>query len=906
MLEPVDQFRAALAGRGIVPKGGEIVADGRIHRCDAEGRGGKGDASYALHLDGIPAGGFQNWRDGFGWENWRADIDRALSPAEEAAQRAKLENSRRERELDEAKRKTTARKRALSVFEDAALCESHPYTVRKGIQTHGARLQDDRLVLPMRDADGTIHSLQFIGADGEKRYLTGGRKAGCYFDIGQPEGVLCVAEGFATGASIHEATGYAVAVAFDAGNLAAVAKALRRKHPELRLIVCADDDRLTAGNPGFSKATEAALATDALLAVPVFGADRREKDTDFNDLHQCAGLDAVRRCIEDARNPGQPDDQPLHGNEGGETGDDMPSPDDATTTAPAAAAWPECKFAGGRFRLEKRGVFYIERDGNTGLEKMPQWICGGLAVVAATRDAKSNAWGRLLEWRDADGVRHQWAMPLELLQGDGVDVRRELAQAGLAIAPGRAARDLLASYVQVWPAKDRARCVNRLGWQGAVYVTPAESIGERGERVVFQNSHAIEPAYSVAGTADDWRDSVARLAQGNSRLVFALSVAFAGPLANVAGEDSGGFHIRGGTSIGKSTALKAAASVWGDPVAYPRLWRATANGLEGLAALHNDGLLILDELSQIDPKEAGEAAYLLANGQGKTRAARSGTARQAASWRLLFLSAGEESLSALMARIGRKVNAGQEIRLADIEADAGAGLGAFETLNGCASPAALSLALKDAATRHHGAAGVAWLRAIVGDRDKLADLITGGVREFVTENSPAGAAGQVLRVAQRFGLVAVAGELATHYGVTGWPEGEATQAASRCFAAWLESFGGTGNREDRALLAQVRGFFETHGASRFEDVGATVDQRIINRAGFYRTGPGDAREFLVLPEAFKRDVCAGFDLKAAQRCLLAQGWIVPGGDNRPTQKPRLPGIGTTRVYVFTNKWADAE
>jgi len=906
MLEPVDQFRAALARRGIVPKDSEIIADGRIHRCDAEGRGGKGDAAYLLHLDGIPAGGFENWRDGFGWENWRADIDRTLSPAEEAAHRAKLENSRRERELAEAKRKATARKRALSVFEDAALCDSHPYTDRKGIQTHGARLQGDRLVLPLRDADGTVHSLQFIGPDGEKRYLTGGRKAGCYFDIGQPDGVLCVAEGFATGASIYEATGYAVAVAFDAGNLAAVTKALHKKHPDLRVIVCADDDHLTAGNPGISKATEAALSIGALLAVPDFGVDRPEKATDFNDLHQCAGMDAVRRCIEDARKPGELDDDPPQADEGEEPGGAVPSPSEAATSEPAAEAGPECKFGGGRFRLTQRGVFYIAKDGNTGLEKMPQWICGGLAVVAATRDAKSNAWGRLLEWRDADGVRHQWAMPLELLQGDGVDVRRELAQAGLAIAPGRAARELLASYVQVWPVKDRARCVDRLGWQGAVYVTPAESIGERGERVVFQNSHAIEPAYSAAGTADDWRDTVARLAQGNSRLVFALSVAFAGPLANVAGEDSGGFHIRGGTSIGKSTVLKAAASVWGDPVVYPRLWRATANGLEGLAALHNDGLLILDELSQIDPKEAGEAAYLLANGQGKTRAARSGTARQAASWRLLFLSAGEESLSGLMARIGRKVNAGQEIRLADIEADAGAGLGAFETLNGCASPAALSLALKDAATRHHGAAGVAWLRAIVNDRDKLADLITGGMRQFVAENAPADAAGQVLRVAQRFGLVAVAGELATHYGVTGWPEGEATQAASRCFAAWLDSFGGTGNREDRALLAQVRGFFETHGASRFEDVAATVDQRIMNRAGFYRTGLDDAREYLVLPEAFKRDVCAGFDLKAATRCLLSQGWIVPGGDGRPTQKPRLPGIGTARVYVFTNKWAAAE
>jgi uncharacterized protein (DUF927 family)/phage/plasmid primase-like uncharacterized protein len=903
MPDPVEQFRAALALRNIVPPG-DIVADGRIHRCDAEGRGGKGDASYLLHLDGIPAGGFENWRDGFGWETWRAEIDRTLSPVEEAAHRAKLENARREREIDETKNKASARKRALSVFESAALCDSHPYTVRKGVQPHGARLQGDRLVLPLRDADGTIHSLQFIGVDGEKRFLTGGRKKGCYFDIGQPDGVLCVAEGFATGASIHEATGYAVAVAFDAGNLAAVTMALHKNHPDLRLVVCADDDYRTAGNPGVRRATDAALSVNALLAVPAFGADRPEGATDFNDLHKIAGLDAVRRCIEDARAPAA---VARRAEKRGQAGDDfLTTPGGTVSNALGVSPRNDCRFGDGRFQLEESGVFYIPKDGDTGQEKMPQWICGHLAVVAATRDAKSNAWGRLLEWRDADGVRHQWAMPLELLQGDGVDVRRELAQAGLSIAPGRTARELLASYMQVWPALARARCVDRLGWHGSVYVTPAQSIGERGERVVFQNSHAIEPAYSVAGTADNWRDSVARLAQGNSRIVFALSVAFAGPLANVAGEDSGGFHIRGGTSIGKSTALKAAASVWGDPVAYPRLWRATANGLEGLAALHNDGLLILDELSQIDPKEAGEAAYLLANGQGKTRAARSGTARQAASWRLLFLSAGEESLSALMARIGRKVNAGQEIRLADIEADAGAGLGAFETLNGCASLAALSLAVKDAATRHHGAAGVAWLRAIVNDRDKLVDFIGDGVGQFVAENAPSGAAGQVLRVAQRFGLVAVAGELATHYGVTGWPEGEATQAAGRCFAAWLDSFGGTGNREDRALLAQVRGFFEAHGASRFEDMAARDGQRTINRAGFCRTGLDGAREFLVLPEAFRRDVCAGFDLKAATRCLLAHGWIVPGGDGRPTQKPRLPGIGTARVYVFTNKWADAE
>ena len=253
------------------------------------------------------------------------------------------------------------------------------------------RIHEDALVVPMRDG-AELHSLQFIAGDGGKKFLTGGRVRGCYFSIGEPDGVLCLVEGVATGLSVHEATGCAVAAAFDAGNLAAVAKALHKKHPDLRLIVCADDDYLTAGNPGISKATEAALSNGALLAVPDFGVDRPEKASDFNDLHQCAGLDAVRRCIEGARKPGKSENDPPQADEGEEPGGAVPSPIEATTSAPAAEAGPECKFGGGRFRLTQRGVFYVARDGNTGLEKMPQWICGSLAVVAATRD------GRRIEW----------------------------------------------------------------------------------------------------------------------------------------------------------------------------------------------------------------------------------------------------------------------------------------------------------------------------------------------------------------------------------------------------------------------------------------------------------------------------------------------------------------------------
>jgi uncharacterized protein (DUF927 family) len=574
----------------------------------------------------------------------------------------------------------------------------------------------------------------------------------------------------------------------------------------------------------------------------------------------------------------------------------------------ARPAVASCDYGGGCFEIRgKQGVYYVPAAAEDGEPKPPLWMCSPLAVLAMTRDDKSGEWGRLLTWWDSDGVRHEWAMPMELLQRDGgVEVRCELARQGLSIAPGRAARELLTTYLQIWPVEARARCVDRLGWHGAVYVLPGEAIGDSGETVVFQNAHAVEPAFAIAGNLEEWRTHVAALAEGNSRMVFAISAAFAGTLLEPAGEDSGGFHLRGPSSTGKSTALQCAGSVWGypgkDAKSYCRSWRATTNGLEGLAALHNDALLILDELGEMDAQEAGEAAYLLANGRGKARASRTGTARQSASWRLLFLSAGEPSLSALMAQAGKKPTAGQEIRLAEIDADAGAGMGAIEALHSYDGPGALVAALRDAAAKYYGTVGAEWLRLVVRDRNKLPAVLADGIRRFVEEFAPKNAGGQIERVARRFGLVAMAGEIATRYDLTGWQEGEASAAVGKCFTSWLDLFG-AGSREERKLLAQVRAFFEHNGASRFQDV-ASENQQVINRAGFYRGNDDGAREYLVLPEAFKADVCAGFDTRYAASVLREHGWLLTGND-KLAQRVRLPGIGPSRVYVFGARvWED--
>ena len=559
------------------------------------------------------------------------------------------------------------------------------------------------------------------------------------------------------------------------------------------------------------------------------------------------------------------------------------------------------EFGNGRYEVsDKDGVWFIALDAETGAERRT-WICSTLHLVARTRDENSVSWGVLLRWKDPSGVQHEMALPTQMLQTDGADMRRALADQGLTIAANQSGRQHLQTYMLVWNPGRFARCVNRMGWHGDLFVMPGFEYATGDEITVFQNVHAVDPAFAVAGTLEEWRQRVARPSVGNSRLVFAISAAFSGALLECSGSDSGGFHFRGASSTGKSTAQIVAASVWGSPTKYKRSWRFTANGLEGIAALHNDGILILDELSECPPREAGEAVYMLANGQGKGRATKTGAARQAQSWRLVFLSSGEESLAAVMAKSGQQVKAGQEIRLVEIDADANAGMGLFEALNGAASPSALAQELKSACGLFHGTAGQQWLVALVHDRATLAARVKTAIDAFMVAQVPPDASGQVMRVARRFALVAAAGELATQAGITGWDPKMASQAAAQCFSSWIANFGGSGNREDRVLLEQVRAFFETHGSSRFEDMASRVEQRVPNRAGFFRKGLDGEREYLVLPETFKNEVCSGFDLKHATKVLMKAEWIVPGKDGKASQKPRLPFIGPARAYVFTGK-----
>ncbi|TCK44104.1 uncharacterized protein (DUF927 family) [Paraburkholderia sp. BL8N3] len=565
----------------------------------------------------------------------------------------------------------------------------------------------------------------------------------------------------------------------------------------------------------------------------------------------------------------------------------------AAERPPRAAVRPPPGFA-----VNHLGVFFKDDDG------VPHRVCSPLHVTALVRDSSSENWGRVFEWKDADGTAHIWAMPMELLKGDGADVRGELARLGLDLAPGYKVRNKLIEYITNARPDERARCVTRTGWHRHVFVLPERTIGESSERVLFQ-SDTFQRHYSQAGTLADWRAHVARYCVGNSRLLLAVSAAFAAMLLHPAGQESGGLNFVGPSSTGKTTALYVASSVYGG-ASYLQRWRATANGLEALAALHNDALLVLDELAQVDPREAGEIAYMLANGSGKARAARTGTARPRQSWRLLFLSAGEIGLAQHMRDGGKKVKAGQEVRLVDLSADAGAGEGLFEHLHKCENGGALSSVLIENAGTYYGNAAPAFLEAATGDFAALSQWLHDEIRAFVAEQLPAIAGGQAQRVCQRFALIGLAGEYATANGITGWTEGSAYAAAARCFAEWLDARGSAGNQERAAMLSQVKAFFEAHEESRFSDLGAADDRRTINRAGFRRNDGNGGVEYLVLPEVYSREICAGYEPRAVSKALIEAGWLKPASDGRSQRTERIGTKGPTKVYVLTAAmWGDA-
>jgi putative DNA primase/helicase len=531
---------------------------------------------------------------------------------------------------------------------------------------------------------------------------------------------------------------------------------------------------------------------------------------------------------------------------------------------------------------------------------------GPVWVEAFARDHRFDGWGSLLVWRDRDGQTHRGAFPAGRFHEQSLSLVQELAGGGLAVVPGQE-RGLL-RYLAAFNTERRVRSVNRLGWVDVpdvpvpVYVFSGAVMGNTSdEEFVYQPDvqSVLVSAPREAGTLEEWQAKVARRARKNPVLVFSLAVSFAGPLLKFAGVEGGGFHLYGASSKGKTTDVQLAASVWGsgaDPAeapgtAYVKKWNATANAVEAIAAEHNDGLLVLDEIGEAQVHDFSRLVYQLAGGQGKSRLTRDAALRSPRRWRVFVLSTGEVPVEAFIESAGRgKAKGGQLVRMVDIPATSGSGSGIVCDAHGLL-PAEFVHRLKRACATYYGTAGPAFVRALCqeGDVARLGKTISQELDKAHQLLTPAGAAAEVSRVVRRFALVLVAGRRACAAGVLPFSPCEVESAIRLVLRRWLDVHGH--GAMERAV-EQLRAFLLRNEA-RFRDRKNT-DHVFRDLAGYRDRDRG---LFLLTPEGAK-EALEGHALRDVMRHLQKKKLLFVNETDRLLSGHQICGVDRmVRLYA---------
>ncbi|PTB88384.1 hypothetical protein C9927_04275 [Pseudidiomarina aestuarii] len=459
------------------------------------------------------------------------------------------------------------------------------------------------------------------------------------------------------------------------------------------------------------------------------------------------------------------------------------------------------------FQIEEDGVYRdLKQNDDGGTLRLK--ICNHCYIKAWTESRQSGKGGFVLSFRTLSGKLVTRVYDRSLLH-EPRDLVKRLESDGLSVTPGE--QNAVAKYLGGFRTNKIAHTTSQVGWFDACFVLPDETLKpqECEDEVIFSSNEEAVPL-CVSGSLDDWREKVGCACIGNPVLAFSASVAFAAPLLEIVGQDGGGFHLFGASSKGKSTALQVAASIYGKPSSggaslhptYLQTWRQTDNSIEVSLARYNNLLLPLDDMRQIRNAQALiDTIMMLGNNQGKGRANKNGDAQSKRNFRTLVLSTGEKPTQAFIEAENKPFDAGTEVRLPNIDI-------VFKT--GVVHDASMFddnhkemiEHLKAQTCRLYGAAGLQWLRLLVEHKEGLVRKIESHTKRFVSEiTDKVGSLGsQQLRVIDRFALVAAAGELATEYGITGWPKDEALNAASFMAKRYFEQRGTIEDTESQRIL----------------------------------------------------------------------------------------------------------
>ncbi|CRG52658.1 TOPRIM and DUF927 domain-containing protein [Yersinia wautersii] len=765
------------------------------------------------------------------------------------------------------------------------------YLLNKGLPSPSkALLSDGSLLLVLQTMDGTTTGAQVINPDGSKRLLAGTTKKGSFIPVRlqsptedeQPVTVL-IAEGYATGVTVSLLGNGVVLAALDEGNLIHVAKVCRAKWPLAQIIIAADNDWHEPGkcdekgkpkqNIGVISAEKAAISVSGWVATPP-----THHKADWDDYRQQNGTEAATRAFTESlyQPKGSSMSVQLKAIEGGKK--------DRQQTDPLKP----------HIISRKDGVYWItpKVDKDSGeIINNESWLCSPLEVIGTGRDDKDQY--LIIRWLPiGEDIPTTAAVPLaDIGEREGW---RTLKAGGVNVTTKSTLRAILADWLQRSGSLEIWRVAQATGWQCGAYIMPdGEIIGTPEKPVLFNGRSAAAAGYTVKGTPESWRDSVARLARGNSSMMAGIGAALAAPLIGLAGADGFGIHFYEQSSSGKTTTANIASSLYGEPDALRLTWFGTALGIANEAAAHNDGLMPLDEVGQgADPDSVAKSAYTLFNGVGKLQGAKEGGNRDLKRWRTVALSTGEMDIETFIASSGRKVKAGQLVRLLNIPLEKAHQH--HETPNGKAH----ADALKDAYQHNYGAAGRYWIKHLADHQQQA----VAAVREAESRWRsliPADYGEQVHRVAARFAVL----EAALLFGrvVTGWDEQECRDAIQHNFNAWIKEFG-TGNKEHQQVIEQTEGFLNAYGLSRFAPLPYDPQSLPIRDLAGYRDKgkhDRDAMVFYTFPAAFEDEIARGFNVKHFAKALAGAGMLTPPASGRGYQRksPRIDGR-QINVYVI--------
>lgn len=540
-----------------------------------------------------------------------------------------------------------------------------------------------------------------------------------------------------------------------------------------------------------------------------------------------------------------------------------------------------------------------------------------LWVDAVTRN-NIGLYGVSLKFFDLDWNLKTCAIPRERLHEQGGILGRELASQGLPIVPGKEKWVSRFIVVSEMYSSKRIRSAGRLGWfdapqSPAIFVLPSQVLGKAPEEIVYQPDVALHTSDTLHGQGKlkQWQDHVATPTKGNPMLMFSLLLGLGGPLLKLCQEQSGGFHLYGVTTGGKTTAAQVAASVWGcaaDPQEGPevtsiRKWYTTGNALESIAEVHNDTLLTLDEIGEVDPHELGRIIYQLAGGLSKGRANAGGGLRNMRTWRMLFFSTGEKSVRQMLAQAGQAQKGGQRVRLPDIPADDNnTGARAIIVDSHNRDPKDFVQDLKLACASYYGLAGPVFVSYLIAKAETLGmSKFSGELKEqlraledimrkdYNTQEMIA-LPPEGVRVLRRFALVALAGALANKAGIIDWELTEIISAVVQVRDRWLSDQGQERSEMDRAL-SHFRDQL-MRNAGRFLPYDRAPNQGQRDLLGFR------VDDYFLLMKESMDELAGEHDSRTLLNHLKTEGFLWHDKDRLTRKAPKTEYFGNSRPNLY--------